>query len=483
MLLNDFIGYLFEYGALILAGIGSVLLIVMAMGLAISWHKYLVLGYLLVVLLVAQPSSFGSETGQASFTAYFWIKGSKNFFFSFLDMMLFGTWFLSVVLLYFWRNRNVMLYNPLSKWYLLFLLLFLGFLMVAAFDGKSLILEFSSRGIFNVLWQGMFVSLLFVTLKSEEDIKRLILIMVICIAGREVFGLFRYMFFGGDPQNYYANFQFVNVKMTFWDINDSLLACFMVGFSLWKLLVEKQGNWEKVVYAILAGMALLTPALTSRRTAQGALLLAIIVLYFLLPKGRKWPILLVISLVVPLVFFALIARSGESTKPLIEKILLDVKMDSAKEDSKDDRFYELMVAWRTVKERPFFGVGPTGSFKVNSPVGLYYHHGVYDFVHSGLGHVLLKTGFTGLTIFLGIYVSFLYNLRKGWQYILPEHKPLVVGAVCVFAAQLPNLLTGTHVVEIRTMQVVGLMLALPLICINIGRKRARIVDDINHNPQ
>lgn len=467
--LNEILGYLFSYGIPIVAVLGVLLLIVVSMGLAISWHKYLVFGYLVVVLVVAQSSSFGTLDGGNSNIV--WVKGTKTFFFSFLDMLIFGTWILSVVLMSFWTNKSEQLKNPLAKWYVAFGLLFCGYIIVAMFGKEPLLLEFGQRGVINVLWQGMLISLLFTTLQTEKDIKRLTWIIVICLGGREAFGLLRYLFLGGDPQNYYANYGFVNVKMTFWDINDSVLASLLMGFAMWKVLAEKLGNWERFAYGLLGIMAALTPALTSRRTAQGGLLLAMILLYFLLPRGRKFPVLIALSLVIPLTLTALIARSGDSAKPIMEKILLDIKMGSAKKDSRDDRFYELMVAWKSVKEEPFFGVGPSGSFKVNDARGLEYHSGKYDFVHSGFGHILLKTGFIGLFIFLSIYGTFLIHVKRGWKLILPEHKALAVGAMCGFVAMIPTLTNGAPVIEIRTMQVIGFTLALPLIFIAHARRK------------
>lgn len=467
--LNEILGYLISYGIPIVAVLGLLLLIVVSMGLAISWHKYILFGYLLIVLLVTQTSNFGTLSGDNGNIV--WVKGTKTFFFSFLDMMIFGTWLLGVLLMSFWRKEVSHSSNPLAKWYVAYGVLFLGYIFFAAFGKNPLLLEFDQRGVINILWQGMFVSLLFVTVQTEKDIKTLTWIIVCSLAGREAWGLFRYAFMGGDPQNYYANFQFLKVKMTFWDINDSILATLMMGYATWKLLVERFGNWEKVGYGALALMGLLTPVLTSRRTAQGGVLLAMILLFFLLPRGRRTPILVLFALVVPLALGSLALRSADSQVPILEKIFIDVKTDP-NSDPRDSRFYELETAWKTVREEPFFGVGPSGSFKVTSAAGLYYHAGKYDFVHSGFGHVLLKTGFVGLFIFFSIFVTFFLHVKRGWRLVLPEHKALAVGALCGFTAQIPNFFFGPPVMEIRTMQVGGLMLAIPLICIAIARKKA-----------
>jgi O-antigen ligase len=227
-------------------------------------------------------------------------------------------------------------------------------------------------------------------------------------------------------------------------------------------------------------MALLIPVLTSRRTAQGGVLLAMILLFLLLPRGRRTPILLVLALIIPLALTSLALRSGDSKIPFLEKVLIDVSADP-NSDPRNSRFYELETAWKTVREEPFFGVGPSGSFKVTSPAGLYYHQGKYDFVHSGFGHVLLKTGFVGLFIFIGIFFTFILYVKRGWKAILPEYKALAVGGMCGFAAQIPNFFFGPPVIEIRTMQVGGLMFAIPMICIALSKRKAKAskADEIN----
>ena len=469
--MNEIINYFIGYGLPVILLVVLLLTLIMAMGVAISWFKYLVYGYLLIVFLAVSPNTFGTLDGSGGFATYFWVKGTKSFFFSFLDMILFGTWLLGVVVLSFWAKSDERLKNPLSKWYLTFGGLFLGYVFFAMFEKTPLLLQFSSRGVINVLWQGMFVSLLFATLRTEKEIKTLTWIIVCCLASREAFGLFRYAFMGGDPQNYYANFQHLNVKMTFWDINDSILGAVMMGFATWKLLVESIEKWEhKFGYGLLAIMGLLTPVLTSRRTAQSGVFLALALLFFLLPRGRRTPILIVLALIIPLAVGSLALRSIDSKASLLEKVLLDVKTDK-NADPRLDRYYELRVAWQTVREEPFFGVGLNGSFKVSSPVGLYYHGGVYDYVHSGFGHILLKTGFVGLFIFLGIFVTYIWQVIIGWKFVLVEHKALVVGVLCGFVTQLPNMISGAPISEIRTMQLSGFLFAVPLICIAIGRKK------------
>lgn len=472
--MDDFFSFLVNYSVLIGLMLGALIVVVLAMGAAVSWTRYLVFGYLVVIFIVPQTSNFGTLTGENLNNV--WVKGTKTFFFSFLDMFLFGTWFLGAVFISRWtKMRNENFRSPLAKWYLAFGLLFVGYVIVAMFGKDPLLMQFQPRGVINVIWQGMVVTLLAATIRTEQDLKKVTLILICCLAGREVWGLLRYLFLGGDPQNYYANVGFANVRITFWDINDSVLACLMVGMSAWKLLVDRVGGWQRIAYASMTFLALLIPVLSSRRTAQGGLLLAMILLFFLLPRGRRSPVLIVLALAIPLAVTSLALRSNEGgSKPLLEKILIDVKTDEQNEDSRTSRFYELETAWKTIREEPFFGVGPSGSFKVESRFGLEYHEGKYDFVHSGFGHVLLKTGFVGLTIYIGIFLTFIFQVKKGWRHLLPEHKALAVGALCAFAAQLPNMFFGAPLIEIRCSLVGGFLFTIPLICIAISRKKAEV---------
>jgi O-antigen ligase len=473
MAMNEILGYLMNYGIPLTGVLVVLVAIIVAMGLAASWSRYVVLGIIIIMLIIPQASSYGTLDGNNVASSIFWVKGTKTFFFSFLDMALFGTWLFGAVIASRLSNQSTQ-YNasPLSAWYIAFGVLFLGQVTVAFFAKTPLIQEFAPMGVINVLKQGMFIALLFTTIRNERDLKLLTLIIVICLAGRDAWGLFRYVFLGGDPQNIYANTwdELKGLKLTFFDVNDHILASLMFGLSTWKLLVDRPQKPYNLVYSALALMAVLIPVFSVRRTAQGGLLLAMGILFLLLPSGRKSPVLIALALIIPLSVASLSLRSTDQSRSLTEKILIDVKTDSDS-DPRTSRFYELQTAWETVKEEPFFGVGSSGEFKVKSPIGLEYHKGYYGFVHSGLGHVLLKTGFVGLFIFLGIFITFILHVRRSWINLLPEYKALVAGCLCGFAAQMPNMFGGAPIIEIRTMLVSGFLFAIPLICFNLSKQK------------
>lgn len=479
--MSEIIPYLVGYGVPLAILIVGLFFMVIGIGFTTVYTRYFVLILLLIMLVIVQASNYGTEDGNTSAISIFWVKGTKSFFFSFYEMLLFFTWFFGVFIGKHWSKNPRQYSNPLSNWYVVFGIMFLGHVAVAMFNKPSIIVQFGESGVINVLKQGMFISLLFATVHTESDIKTLTKIILIGLAATEFWGLFRYVFLGGDPANVYANMEMLNVKITYFDINEHILACLMLGVCTWKLLAEKIGDWEKIAYSIMGTMALLMPLLSARRTAQFGLILAMLLLFLLLPKRRRFPILIVLLVALPIGLASVASRTKDPTKSIIEKVLIDVKTGDVATDPRKTRFYELETAWKTMKENPIFGVGPSGEFKVDSDVGLEYHGGHYGFVHSGFGHILLKTGFLGLFIFLGIYVTFVINILKGFRLVLSEHKALVVGSLCGSASLIPTFLSGTPIPEIRTMLVAGFLMAIPLICIAIAKRKIAASKDIEFN--
>jgi len=479
--MNEIISLFFAYGIPIVTILVLVIVMIIGVGFSTSYPRYLMIVIVLIMLVVPSANSYGTIDGNIARISILWVKGSKSFFFPFFDMLLVSTWFFGVFIANHWAKNPAEISSPLSKWYITFGIMLLGYLVVAMFGEKSLLYELGGTGVINVIKQGMFVSILFATIRTERDIKLLFTFILICLTINECWGLFRYFFLGGDPQNIYANLGTSKVKITFVDISDSVLSCLIIGVSVWKLLVEKITDKQKFIYLILGIISLLIPALSARRSGQIGLVFCMILLFLLLPKGRRFPILIVMTIAISIIFASLATRGGDPSKSIVENVLIDVKTGNQIKDPRKTRFYELQTAWKTVKENPVFGVGPSGEFKVDSSVGLEYHGGNYGFVHSGFGHILLKTGFLGLFIFLGIYLTFIINIIKGYRIILPEHKALVVGCLSGFVAFFPTLINGTPIPEIRTMLISGFLFAIPLICISIAKRKIIAIKNDNLN--
>lgn len=354
--------------------------------------------------------------------------------------------------------------NPLSKYYWAMLAIVLWHVTVSFFDSDMpLIAHFGKSGVVYMLMQGLFIAALVTVVNDGQKLQQLVLVVCFAVGLRMVWGVFRFVFLGGDHVAYDNVESGQTMRLTFWDINDSIWAMLVACGLMWVGLVnEGLTRWRRVLLLGLALFLLGIVALSARRTAQGGAVLALLTMMFILPRGRRWPVLAAFAIAVPLAWLQLQARMG-SDQTLLAK-MTDARGQYLV-DRRYERFYELRTAWRTMAEHPVLGVGPAGSFSVPSHVGLEYHKGNYGFVHSGFGHVMLKTGILGVLVFCGLLAAYLRVWWQGWKVARPYSRPLLAASICAFAASVPNLVVGTPLIELRTMLLLGVVFAIPLLVI------------------
>ncbi|EHR70146.1 lipid A core-O-antigen ligase-like enyme [Burkholderiales bacterium JOSHI_001] len=440
-------------------GLLGMLVITLAMGAMLAFPRWLLMALVGCLVLFSQSSTYGVE--DVTTTNVFYVKGSRTFFFAFIEMALFAGW-VSTLMRNGWAgDRSAR--APIFKYFILFGIFLLAHFLVGLGDPKHVsLLDLSQSGVTNLLWQGMLVYMLASHVRTERDLRDLAWVLLACLAMRQGFGVVRYLFLGGDSQNAYATIEHIKVKITFWDINDSLWASFALGFCAWRALAgtdkPMQQRW---LWALGALVVIATTMLSARRTAQGGMLLAMVAIAWMVPRGRRWPLAMVAALAVPLILVALGGRSADTGRGWMERILIDVKSDQMT-DTRRSRFHELTTAWQTLKEQPILGVGPAGAFKVNDHVGLEFHGGNYTYVHSGFGHVFLKLGLLGLLSYIALFGSWARSCRAAARVMSEPSRSLYVGAIAGFFAAIPTLLVGTPIIEIRTMLVLGVFMAIPL---------------------
>jgi O-antigen ligase len=440
---------------------------VVATAMSLAWSRWLVMCFVLIVMLFPESSSYGLVGGNASLV---YVYGVNTLRFPLFDIALFGLWVAVVGFGRAWgRDRGTL--SPLSLFYLGLFALFLGHALVGSIAyGQEVLEHFAYRGVINVFKQAMLVSLVFAVIRTPEQLRQMVWIMLVAIAGRELWGMVRYAALGGDPQNAYLLLERRNVKITFWDINDSVLAAFAIGFCAWRWLVDRVVGWKRYAFPAFALMAMLIAFLSARRTAQGGMALAMAMVLLLLPRGRRWPVALALAMLLPLALLKMVDRYP-GRGPLLERLLADVQ-SSEYSSPRESRFYELRTAWQTIRNQPVFGVGPSGSFRADSPVGLEYHGGSYDFVHSGFGHILLKLGVVGLMLFTCLFGAYLWRFVLAWRHAPPPDRAALAASAAGMAAMLPTLAVGTPVIETRTMLVIGLLMVLPFAARRVNRQAA-----------
>ena len=365
--------------------------------------------------------------------------------------------------------------NPLSLYYWLMAAIVAGYVLVSvATPGEHWQNQFSRAGVVYLLLQGVLVAALLGSIESRQDLRRLMTAVALVVALRMLWGAVRYVVLNGDPASYYES-EGDTLKITFWDVNDSIWAVLLAASLVW--LAATKSRWRWIARMACLGFALLclgVVALSARRTAQGGAVLALIALALLLPKGRRVWVLLLFAVMLPLAAYKLQARSDDS-RSWFQRIFNAEQKGLYQLDPRRQRFYELKLAMQTVARHPVLGVGPAGEFNPPSSIGLEYHHGNYHFVHSGFAHVLLKTGVIGLLVFCGLLLAYFRAWLQQWREAPHSYRVYLVASACSFAAGIPNLAFGTPMIESRTMYLMGLGFALPLMVARVVYLESRAV--------
>lgn len=464
--MNSILPYLFGYGIPFGVVIAMALASVLALGLFISYPKYWALPFFLAVLMFVN-TAYGLQADDAGgFSVY--TKGGRYLPFPLIQFYLYGLFTAT------WISNLFSRYRPLKQsggvWMLLFAILLAGHFVVGLFEGEHWLLITSQRGLINVLHMAMVIYITATVLRNQRDLSGLTKAFLAVAVYHGVFGLGRFLLFGGDPQNAYENYGDLNLKLTYWDVSEGLIAAITAFYFAWRLSHEwaKLTTGTKLLFMACLIIELLVIILSFRRSNWFGLLLAGSFFLYWQPPGRRWVFLMLGGAVLlPGLLAVGTYRAqetlGQTNLTLWERIAPD-ESKGARLTDKENRFYELYVAFQTIKENPLLGVGTWGSFKVGmgDALALQYHRGRYDFVHSGFGHVLLKSGLLGLTLFVGMLVALWRYANRMRRWIPPQRLAVFESFRAGFFFFIPTLLTGSPVAEFRTMIWLGLVLAIPL---------------------
>ncbi len=423
---------------------------------------------------VALLALFSSSTwGQLQEENTLYARGTGLFHFSLLNLLL---WLAAATALLRLLGRHPLApplvpASPFPAFIAGFGFLLLGHVAVGLLAGQSLLDVLSYTGLLNVLNMALFSLLLLAALADEAGRRRLLLALLGLGAVRAVYGLARYAWFGGDSANPYRNFERLDIRLVYFDIGDNYiaaLAAFCIG---WLLLMPRVHLtlWRRSWLLALLAMEVATVALSFRRSALIGLALMAAVLLWRLPWQRR---LLAGALGIAALAGAagVLLRdrlqataggsgggSGGGLGGWLSSLLYDVGPQRAIEVS---RFAELEAAAHSLQGSWLFGLGSWGSFTGNDNV-LSYHFGKFDFVHSGFGHLVLKSGVVGLLLFVALLSAMLLHYRRMRPALRGNSALLADAGLAGLLFWLPTLLIGTPVIEFRTMLLIGLTLALP----------------------
>jgi len=440
------------------------LLAVAAMGVGIVWPSVPAYGYL-AVLFCTNSTSYGSLATTSSPGIY--SRGSGQLFFPLLLWCMAGAWCCARVAAGF--RRQPVPSCSLRPWFLGWFALLGGHVAVAMLTNVTLAQALAPSGFSNVVWMAPLVGLLLLAFPTRAHALALSRFILLAGLGRALFGLLRWAFLGGDPNNVYANMNDIKIKLTFFDINDSLLctaACAIAAVNLCRAAAPRRAPvWTALDWATLCTTALCI-VLSYRRTAWIGLALALALVALRLPPRRRIGLLL---LGAPVVGAGLLAAAAKRLGQVqgagggLSSLFYD--MASTRTGARSERVLELDYALADFLAHPLTGIGAWGRYAGYRQIAWQAGEDGGLFLHSGVLHIALKAGLPGLVLLGGTIWAFARCARQAGRTLPPDLLGLATAGAAGLAFMLPDLLVGTPFPQVRTTQMLAVCLALPYVAL------------------
>lgn len=429
---------------------------------------------MMAVLFLFSSSTWGQL--QAENTIY--ARGVGQLSFSIMNLVLFVAG--SAVLIRKMADRQYPHLAPsLSTYFWGFALLLLAHVIVAMVSGIDILTALSYTGVINVLNMLIFMYLTIMAFREERGRNKLLATIIILAGIRAIFGIVRYIWFGGDTANPYGNFDRLDIKILFFDMGDNFVASLAAFCAAWLLTSPtlRLSTLKRLgLYAFLA-LEIAAVTLSFRRAALLGLAMMFIFLLSRVPKRKRIQLILMSTVIVvtgvTIFFQQRFQHIAHDDGNLFTSLLFDLMQDKdAGSEAPGGRWYELWAAAQSVGNNWLFGLGTWGTF-TGDQVLLDYHFGRFDFVHSGFGHIIMKTGLVGLLLFIGLLFKFTRFYFRHCKSLSGNARLIADAGFAGLLFWIPTLLIGTPIIEFRTMLLIGLTLALPFIGASLSNYQSR----------
>lgn len=377
----------------------------------------------------------------------------------------------------------------LRPWFAGWLVLLALHVGVALASGVKMAAALAPSGFANVVWMAPPIFLLLLTFHTRAHAAELMRFIMLAGLARALFGLVRWAALGGDPNNVYANRNAIPIKLTFFDINDSLLCCMALAIALLQIFrpapvgppgampMRASTPWLGLAWCtvLASGLCIL---LSYRRTAWIGAVLAGLVIAWRFPWRRRLQLLALGLPPLGLAIGVLLARRfAHTSEHGVSRLVYD--MQSRRFGAESERVLELKLALADFLAHPLTGIGAWGRYAGFEQIAWQANPDGGLFVHSGVLHIALKTGLPGLALLAGLGWAFLRASRaalapvpSGVAFDRPAAGAclaLASAGVAGLAFMLPDLLVGTPVPQVRTTQMLAICMALPYIALQAGR--------------
>lgn len=453
----------------VLLVIGLSIAAVILAGLSLAYPRILVYPYLTVLFWVT-----GSSYGRLDAVApSIYSRGSGVLFFSAILWLMLGAYLWAKLSAHF--RKAPPLPCSLYPWIWAWTVLLIGNVIVGAFQGIPISESLNAMGFSNIVWMGILISLILTAFKTDSEFREFTRFILLMGLARATYGLVRWIGFGGDPANAYANRAGLNIKLTFFDINDSLVCLFALTISALMLFrpesIEKQRLWRFICWATLVTTAACI-VLSFRRTAWIGLILAGPIILFQLPTKRRIQTAIVsIPLVTAGIIYAAWKRLSQTHGVHgFQDFFYDIQ--SKQIGAESSRLLELKLAMADFIGSPLFGLGSWGRYSGHSLISWQTGESAGGFLHSGILHIALKSGMIGLVLLAGTVGSFVIFTRRTLPLLDEKTRCIAVAGAAGAAFMIPDFIIGTPVPQLRTMQLIALSLSMPYLAAGFSRLKS-----------
>ena len=390
-------------------------------------------------------------------------------------------WLLLAATLWMWlssmfRSRSLNDCN-LLPWFVAWTVLLLGHVVVGLATGIPLKETLSVGGFSNVAWMAILVIAMQFAFRNPDQLQELMKLIVLIGAVRATYGLVRWLALGGDPANAYANRMGLDVKLTFFDINDSLvcwLALSVAALRLWRPTARRESVLWQLIYLGTMVVCAACIVLSYRRTAWVGVLLGGIWLLLYLPVRRRIQVALLAApvMIAGVAYGAWHRLSQTRGARGLGGFFFDLQSKAFGPESQ--RLLELKLALTDFIDHPIAGIGAWGRFKGYQMVSWHWGPDGGTFVHSGVLHIAYKTGLIGLILFGGLITALVLFWRRHSAHIEGPLQPLAIAGIAGLLFMLPDIIIGTPIPQVRTMQMLAFCLALPYLAYGVTANPERV---------
>jgi len=448
--------------------IGLSVAAVAGIGIGLVWPRFLVYPYLAVYFCM-NSTSYGNMALFATRSIY--SRGSGVLLFGLLLWYVLGAWACARVASTF-RSQGTPECN-LRPWFWGWFVLLACHVGAGLVSGVTVAEALTPQGFSNVVWMAPLISLMLLSFRTREQVLELthfILVVGLC---RALFGLVRWAAFGGDPNNVYANLNAIKIRLTFFDINDSLVCTIAFAIAAVHLFqtvkTERPKFWRTIEWMTLGSTALCI-LLSYRRSAWIGFMLAFLVIMMRFPLKRRMQVM---TAGVPVIGAALayvaVQRLSQTKGAGSGLSSLAYDMQSKRFGPESERVLELKFALGDFLANPLTGIGTWGRYTGYQYISWQQNPDGGLFLHSGVLHIALKSGLVGIFLLCGTIAAFTLFARRALKTLPPELLGLATAGVAGIAFMIPDFLIGTPFPQVRTTQMLAISLALPYVAMAVAK--------------